>query len=91
MWVRLCKEVFLASLQICLELCFNFLPAKAADVELLHRIFFLLGFGFELQFEPATDEPVVSAALRTGHCSCEKKFFLVPLVHKHMVKKMPIF
>ena len=47
---------------------------------------FLLGFGFELQFEPAAYQTVVNVALCTGHHSCVKNVFQVSLVHEHVVK-----
>ena len=74
-----------------MKLCFHVLPAQAADVELLYGISFLLDFGFELQFELATDETVVGAALCTGRSSHVKNFFQILLAHKHIVKKMPMF
>ena len=40
-------------------------------------------FVFELQFQPATEGTVVSAALHTGNHSCAKNDFQVPLAHKH--------
>ena len=36
------------------------------------------------------NETVVSAALRTRHYSRVKNVFLIPLAHKHLVKKMPL-
>ena len=57
-------------LQVCLELGFDHFPAQAADVEFLLGNTFLLEFGFELQFELAADEAMVSVALCTGHHLC---------------------
>ena len=57
-----------------------------------HRLpmfsFFTVTFllGFELQFELAAYQTVVSVALCTGHHSCVKNVFQVSLVHEHVVK-----
>ena len=39
----------------------------------------------------ATDEKVDSAAVLTGHFSRVMNVSQIPLAHKHIVKKMPIF
>ena len=62
-------------MQVCLELCFHHLQTQAANIELLCRIQFLLGFGPELQFELAADKTAVSAELHAGHHSCVKYVF----------------
>ena len=57
-------------LQVCLELGFHLVPAKIADVEFLHRVTFLLAFGFELQCELTAYQTEVSVALCAGHHPC---------------------
>ena len=47
----------------------------AADIELVCGISFHLEFGFELQFDLATDETVFSAAFRTENYSHAKNAF----------------
>ena len=34
---------------------------------------------------------MVSAVLLTGHYSCVMNIFQIPMTHKHIVKKMPMF
>ena len=63
---------------------------QASNVEFVCRILFLLSFGFELRFELATDEMVLSAAVCIGQHSV-KNVFQILLEHKHIVKKMPMF
>ena len=67
----ICARRFVENLlQVCLELGFYLLPGKAAEVEFLLGITFLLVFGFKLQSELATSAAVVSVALCTRHHSC---------------------
>ena len=67
----------------------RFSPAQAADFTLLYGHSFHLGF--ELPFELAVDNTVVSVALNTGHHSCVQNVFQLPLTHKHTVRKLLMF
>ena len=74
-----------------MELSFPVLPAKAANIEILYLISYLVDFEFELQFKLATDETVISAAHCNGHYSRVKNLFQILLAHRHIFKKMPMF
>ena len=52
------------------------------------KFLLFMSLGFELQFELATDETVVSAALRTGLYSHVKSVFQIPLAYKPIVIKV---
>ena len=84
-------DMFSFLLQVCLEPCFHIFQEQAADVDLLCGIYLLLWFGLELLFELAADQTVVCAAQCTEHLSCGKNVFQARLVHKHVVKKIPMF
>ena len=52
-----------------MELGFSLVKGEATDSNLLNGYAFLLGFGFELQFELAANEAMISMTLGTGHHS----------------------
>ena len=78
-------------LHVCMEHCLHLHPAQGVDVQIVYEFSFFLGHGFELQFEHSADEMEDNAALSTGLHSREKNIFQVQLLHKHTVKKMPMF